>query len=228
MKIGLRTPSLKKSLKARTTGRAKRAFKSAVNPVYGKKGVGVINNPKKAVYNAVYNKTTIGLKDIVNSGTKSNGKVRDKQEYKSVENRKANNISSENQTLKNKSAKLNEECNMYRKNVCETTNPCIFFGSYKLLIDKLKELVQYENSVQWYDGTPSQMLEETYKVKEKAINEFIKRYFNKLVSNKSIFSSNEKIAKKFKTQLETWGKIDMNDNNRKFYQTLINNMMEKK
>ena len=31
MKIGMRTPSLKKSLKARTTGRAKRAFKSTMS-----------------------------------------------------------------------------------------------------------------------------------------------------------------------------------------------------
>lgn len=59
MKIGFRTPSLSKSLKARTTGRLKRQMKKAVNPLYGKKGMGLINNPKKAVYNMVYNKTTI-------------------------------------------------------------------------------------------------------------------------------------------------------------------------
>lgn len=37
MKIGIRTPSMKKMFKARTTGRAKRAIKKAVNPLYGKK-----------------------------------------------------------------------------------------------------------------------------------------------------------------------------------------------
>lgn len=37
MKFGLRTPSLKRSLKARTTGRAKRAVKKALIPGYGKK-----------------------------------------------------------------------------------------------------------------------------------------------------------------------------------------------
>lgn len=63
MKIGFRTPSLKKSLKARTTGRAKRAVKSAINPLYGKKGMGVLH-PKKAVYNKVYKQTTFGLSDI--------------------------------------------------------------------------------------------------------------------------------------------------------------------
>lgn len=39
MKFGMRTPSLKKSIKARTTGKAKRAIKKAVIPGYGKKGM---------------------------------------------------------------------------------------------------------------------------------------------------------------------------------------------
>lgn len=69
MKIGIRTPNLKKSLKAKTTGRAKRVMKSAVNPLYGKKGMGMINNPKKAIYNKVYNKTTVSAKDILNGGS---------------------------------------------------------------------------------------------------------------------------------------------------------------
>lgn len=54
MKIGLRTPSIKKSLKARTTGKAKRAIKKAVIPGYGKKGMGLLKDPKKAVYNKIY------------------------------------------------------------------------------------------------------------------------------------------------------------------------------
>lgn len=65
MKIGFRTPSLKKSLKARTTGRIKRSIKKSINPLYGKKGMGLINNPKKAVYNKVYSKTSFGLSDII-------------------------------------------------------------------------------------------------------------------------------------------------------------------
>lgn len=64
MKFGMRTPSLKRMISARTTGRAKRAIKSAVNPVYGKKGTGIINNPKKAVYNKVYKKTTFSFFDL--------------------------------------------------------------------------------------------------------------------------------------------------------------------
>ena len=36
MKFGFRTPNLKKSFKARTTGRIKRSAKKAINPFYGK------------------------------------------------------------------------------------------------------------------------------------------------------------------------------------------------
>lgn len=61
MKIGIRTPSFKKSIKARTTGKWKRQMKRAIIPGYGKKGMGWINNPKKAMYSKVYNKTTIDI-----------------------------------------------------------------------------------------------------------------------------------------------------------------------
>ncbi len=61
MKFGFRKPSLKRSLKARTTGRAKRAFKKAVIPGYGKKGAGWVKNPRKAAYNKIYKKTTLSF-----------------------------------------------------------------------------------------------------------------------------------------------------------------------
>lgn len=61
MKFGLRTPSFKKSFKARTSARAKRALKKAIIPGYGKKGMGWIKNPKKAAYNKIYNKTSFSF-----------------------------------------------------------------------------------------------------------------------------------------------------------------------
>jgi len=64
MKFGLRTPSIKKSFKARTTGRAKRAIKRAFIPGYGKKGMGWLKKPKKAAYNKIYHKTTFGIWDF--------------------------------------------------------------------------------------------------------------------------------------------------------------------
>lgn len=74
MKVGYRKPNIKKSIKARTTGKIKRKMKKAVNPLYGKKGMGYVKNPKKAVYNKVYHKTTFGTSDVLRATTKSPSK----------------------------------------------------------------------------------------------------------------------------------------------------------
>jgi hypothetical protein len=63
LKFGPRKPNVKKRISARTTGRAKRALKSSVDPTYGKKGTGWIKDPKKAAYNKTYNKTTYSAVD---------------------------------------------------------------------------------------------------------------------------------------------------------------------
>ena len=65
MKLGMRKPSIKKGIKARTTGKAKRAIKSSINPIYGKKGTGFAKNPSRAVKNKVYKKTTFSLWDLI-------------------------------------------------------------------------------------------------------------------------------------------------------------------
>ncbi|WP_235954388.1 hypothetical protein [Actinomyces faecalis] len=43
----MRSPSLTRSLKARTTGHAKRAVKKAVIPGYGRKSMGYVKDPKR-------------------------------------------------------------------------------------------------------------------------------------------------------------------------------------
>lgn len=65
MKYGFRTPSLRHSISARTTGRAKRAIKRAIIPGYGRKGMGLLTNPRKSIYNRIYRRTTFGLGDIL-------------------------------------------------------------------------------------------------------------------------------------------------------------------
>ena len=75
MKIGMRKPSLTRSLKARTTSKWKRQAKKALIPGYGKKGMGWVKNPKKAMYNKVYHKTTLGLSDLLKPSKKRKKKV---------------------------------------------------------------------------------------------------------------------------------------------------------
>ena len=74
MKIGIRRPSLKRSISARTTGRAKRAIKKAIIPGYGQRGMGLLH-PKRALYNKVYRKTTFSIFDLAkgSKGTNNSG-----------------------------------------------------------------------------------------------------------------------------------------------------------
>ena len=59
MKFGFRKPSFKKRISARIS------FKRMVRAkVRVPRGYGIFSNPKKAVYNRIYRKTTIGLEDL--------------------------------------------------------------------------------------------------------------------------------------------------------------------
>lgn len=60
----IRKPNLKKSIKARTTGKMKRSIKKAIIPGYGSKGSGWIKNPKKAAYNKAYQRTSFSVFEI--------------------------------------------------------------------------------------------------------------------------------------------------------------------
>ena len=65
MKYGERTPSERKSERTRTSGRVTRSINRSVNPYYGKKGMGWVNNPRKEGYNKVYNQTSCSAVGIV-------------------------------------------------------------------------------------------------------------------------------------------------------------------
>jgi len=67
MKFGMRMPSLKRVIKARTTGSLKRKIKKAVNPLYGKSGVGFIKSPTRSIKNKIYKKTTFSFWDLFKS-----------------------------------------------------------------------------------------------------------------------------------------------------------------
>lgn len=58
MKFGLRTPSLKKRFAARTS--AKRFVRHSLG-LKAPRGMGWLTNPRKAAYNRVYSRTTVGL-----------------------------------------------------------------------------------------------------------------------------------------------------------------------
>jgi len=53
-----RMPSIKKSIAAKTLGKAKRAIKRNALPKYGDAGAGLVKDPARAVYNKVYSNRT--------------------------------------------------------------------------------------------------------------------------------------------------------------------------
>lgn len=59
MKIGIRTPNIKKSVKAKTTGKINRKINKATTPFYGKHGM--VKNPKKSLYNRFYYRFTFSI-----------------------------------------------------------------------------------------------------------------------------------------------------------------------
>ena len=61
MKVGMRTPNLKKRVSSRTTGAINRKVKRSTSPYYGQKGIGWVKDPKRAAYNKLYNKITFGF-----------------------------------------------------------------------------------------------------------------------------------------------------------------------
>lgn len=58
----IRKPSIKKSIAARTTGRATRSFRRLTNPFYGKAGMGWLTNPSKAARGKAYRKSTVSFR----------------------------------------------------------------------------------------------------------------------------------------------------------------------
>ena len=65
MKYGVRKPSVRKSVSARTTGRLTRTANRSINPYYGSKGMGWVNDSHRAAYNKVYYKGTISLVFVI-------------------------------------------------------------------------------------------------------------------------------------------------------------------
>ncbi|ADL68531.1 hypothetical protein V6B95_13315 [Thermoanaerobacterium saccharolyticum] len=64
MKYGIRKPSLKKSIAARTS--VKRFIRHNLG-IKAPRGYGWLTNPKKAAYNRIYNRTSISLFKLLKS-----------------------------------------------------------------------------------------------------------------------------------------------------------------
>lgn len=62
MKFGIRKPSLRRRISARTSIKRQVVHRTGMKMPRGK---GYLRNPKKYAYNKVYNKTSIGIFDLL-------------------------------------------------------------------------------------------------------------------------------------------------------------------
>jgi len=67
MKFGIRTPSLKKRLAARTSWKRMLRHKMGLK---APRGWGWLTNPKRAAYNKIYNRTSVSVDKLLTSGSK--------------------------------------------------------------------------------------------------------------------------------------------------------------
>lgn len=74
MKIGLRSFSLKKRISARTS--VKRMIRSKIRVP---RGLGIVTDPRKAIYNKVYNKTSFSIDSVFKSPKKTQNRI---QQYR--------------------------------------------------------------------------------------------------------------------------------------------------
>ena len=62
MKFGIRKPSIKKSLAARTSWKRYARHNLGLK---APRGFGLVTNPKKAIYNRIYNRTSVSFWDLL-------------------------------------------------------------------------------------------------------------------------------------------------------------------
>ena len=127
MKFGIRKPSLKKSLKARTTGKIKRKVKKTVIPGYGKKGMGWIKNPKKAAYNKVYHKTTFSIfPPVASAPSKANKKTGACGAYRQTAAQQKN---TQSDSIEQRSCSVMKICKYCQSTSDDTTTVCPSCGA---------------------------------------------------------------------------------------------------
>lgn len=168
MKVGMRKPSLKKSIKARTTGKVKRKVKKSLIPAYGKKGTGLVKDPKKAVYNKVYNKTSFSILDLFKPNKPTKKQNKPKTPSKDL--------------VKQQMIRDYEIICDSLAIIDKTKNPDTFFSRLNLIEQKCRHLCELDKQVPFYSINKNRIsVEDLYNDivmnYQEAIHEFLVKYF---------------------------------------------------
>lgn len=168
MKTGIRTPSPGRSIRARTSGKLKRAAKRSINPIYGKGGIGYVNNPSKAIYNKVYNKTTLSA---LSSSSLSKVSLRTDAIEKEIT---YNDIWLDDSSV----ASIVENMQEAIEILSGTTNPNIFFSLYDFLFECCRRLYSFESAGLTHGVTVEAQALSFYNQIPSMVDSFIQRTFD--------------------------------------------------
>lgn len=237
MKFGYRKPSIKKSIKARTTGKIKRKVKKAINPMYGQKGMGFVKNPQKSIKDSIYHKTTYDITEPLknNSAPLKNKKgflsklfnwgnstpvdiMLDENTYVTVHNKK------EAKFYAMGMLKIANDC----ANIVNTTKkPKIFFERYNLLIEKMEQLSKLEAFRCFNGKLPSKNLQEILDKKLLTIDEFIDRHHQDVLDEIHALKTSKAKEKRIETFYENFQiyKNCMEPKNIEKYESLYNELL---
>lgn len=178
MKFGFRKPSFKKSIAARTIGRAKRDLMKSIIPGYGTRNTSIVRPVKKA-YNKLYHQTTFGINDVVNvkkSSTKqtqlSTAKENNSKEidaYIVVEKKSNDPLYSYYKSIVNEINKLKKQNNILT-----------FFIYLDGIFEFIKSLQNFENQYGFNHNLSNELLLFMNNNRFRIINDFINRSYENL------------------------------------------------
>lgn len=178
MKHGFRKPSFRKSIAARTVGKAKRQLMKELIPGYGTREMGIIH-PIRSAYNKLYHQTTFGINDINNtqSTTKSN-------------NYNFHNNNGETKVIDSNAKKIHNEIDKINKK-----DDYDFFIYLNYLYKSVDSLRDFETKYSFNHARSDEL--ETYlkKNQDYFINKYLYRYYNKVVNKLNILKTyNAKVS----------------------------------
>ena len=165
MKHGFRKPSFRKSIAARTVGKAKRQLMKELIPGYGTKGMGTIH-PIRSAYNKLYHQTTFGINDINNahSATKSN-------------NYNFSNNNGETKVVDSYAKKIHNEIDKKKKK-----DDYDFFIYLNYLYKSVDSLRDFETKYSFNHTRSNELESYLKKNQDYFINKYLYRYYNKVVN----------------------------------------------
>lgn len=178
MKHGFRKPSFRKSIAARTVGKAKRQLMKELIPGYGTKGMGIIH-PIRSAYNKLYHETTFGINDL--------NKISSTQRTNNSYNYSYNN--SETKVVDSYAKKVHNEIDKIRKK-----DDYDFFIYLNYLYKSIDSVRDFETKYGFNHIRSEELTNYLKSNQDTFINEYLHRYYNKVVTKiNSLKTNNAKL-----------------------------------